>query len=102
MTTIVSTDLPNISQVFSRIDARSTNSTIYAPNANGTNTPHHIVWIAPFSRKDNGWELNVVLHDLKVNVKCIGLDVYVDDVKLSSIEVFDIKAIIAKKFALGA
>ena len=100
--TIVSTFLPQISQAFSRIDGKTTSSTIYAPNALGGYTGHRIEWIAPFSIEDNGWELNVVLHDLSVNVKAIGLDVFVDDEKLSFADTLDLKRIIAKKFALNA
>jgi hypothetical protein len=97
---IGSTFLPEISQAFSRIDGKTTSSTIYAPNALGGYTGHRIEWIAPFSIEDNGWELNVVLHDL--SVKAIGLDVFVDDEKLSFADTLNLKQIITKKFALGA
>jgi hypothetical protein len=99
---IGSTFLPEISLAFSRIDGKTTSSTIYAPNALGGYTGHRIEWIAPFSIEDNGWELNVILHDMSVNVKAIGLDVFVDDEKLSFADTLNLKQIIAKKFALGA
>jgi len=72
------TEIPQISQAFTQIDARTTGSTIYWKGE-----AHKVEWITPFSREANGWELNVTLMGVRVNVKAVGLDVFVNGEHLS-------------------
>lgn len=92
---IIANKIPQISQAFAQIETPC----IFRNNFGYVE--HSIEWITPFSEEDNGWELNVVIHNLSVNVKAIGLDVFVDDKKLSFADSLNLKQIIAKKFGLS-
>lgn len=101
--TIIATEIPQISQAFTRIDGKTTNSTIYTPNntEHPTFTPHKVEWVKPFDvRRDNEWELNVLANGRKVNVKAVGLDVFVNGEQITFEQVLNLKALVQRKAGL--
>jgi hypothetical protein len=89
---IIANKIPQISQAFTQIE------TPYIFNNGVSYVEHKLEWVKTFNaNRDNEWELNVVIHDLSVNVKASGIYLYVDGVCVSN---FGLRETIAKKFGL--
>lgn len=94
---IIATELPKASLAFTNIETRYEWERVFK-DEDGWFNPE-IEWIAPFNRNDLGWEMNVTIRNKgTVNVKAIGVDVYLDDEKLNI--GLSLNRAIAKKFSL--